>query len=111
MTLAESLDYFSFVVQVGTNVAVAFYVLPMWRQRRLRFFAILGFSALLGVFTSVTSHTLARNPMSEHDYYWFWCASTFLGIVDLILYAVGILLMVHHFQSAAASTPPPSQDQ
>ena len=108
MTFAESLDYLAFLVQVAANVAVAFYVFPMWRQRRLRFFPILGFSALIGIFTTVTNWTWARQPMSQADYYWFWCAVQVLGIADLVLYAVGVVLMVRHFQSASTAVPPTS---
>ncbi len=106
MTLAESLASLEFLVQVTTNVSVAFYVFPMWRQRRLRFFLILGFSALLGIFTTVASWTVGRNPMSEQDYYWFWCATTLLGAVDLILYGLGIILMVRYFQSTPPAATP-----
>ena len=111
MTLAESLDYLAFLVQVAANVAVAFYVFPMWRQHRLRFFAIFGFSALLGIFTAVTSWTWARQPMAQADYYWFWCALQVLYIADLILYATGVVLMVRHFQSASTAVPPSSTPQ
>jgi predicted ABC-type exoprotein transport system permease subunit len=99
MTFAESLVYFAFVVQVASNVAVAFYVFPMWRERSLRFFPILGCSAILGAFTTVANWTWSRQPMSQADYYWFWCGVQVLGIVDLVLYSVGVVLMVRHFQS------------
>jgi predicted ABC-type exoprotein transport system permease subunit len=105
MTLVESIDYLSFLVQIAANVAVAFHVFPMWRQRRLRFFAIFGVSSLLGIFTAVTNWTWARQPMAEADYYWLWCAVQVLGIADLILYALGVVLMVRYFQSGSTAAP------
>ncbi len=108
MTFSESLAYLAFLVQVAANVAVAFVVFPMWRQRRLHFFLILGFSALLGVFTTVVNWIWGERPMLEADYYRFWCAMQILSIVDLACYAVGIALMVRRFRSrpAVSSTPP-----
>lgn len=108
MTFAESLAYLAFLVQVGANVAVAFYVFPMWRQRRLRFFPILGFSALIAIFTTVTNWTWARQPMSQEDYYGLWCAVQILSIGDLVLYAFGVVLMVRHFQTTPTAIPPSS---
>lgn len=103
MTFAESLAYLAFLVQVAANVAVVFYVLPIWRQRRLRFFPILGFSAIIGILTTITNWTCARQPMSQADYYWFWCVVQILSIADLVLYAVGVVFMVRHFQSASTA--------
>ena len=104
MTLPQTLDYLAFVVQLATNVAVASYVFPMWRRRRLGFFGVLGFSALLGVFTAVASRMLGYSAISQQEYYLLWSSTTFLYIVDLILYAIGIRLMVRHFRSGPAST-------
>lgn len=111
MTLAEALQFLLFAVAIAANVAVAFYVMPMWRQRRLRFFAILGCSALLGIFVALADRFLNHTPMSVEQYYWLWCATVFLNIVDLVLYAVGVILMIRHFQNTTAPPPPPSQDQ
>jgi hypothetical protein len=108
MTWTEILLYLGFFVQVTANLAVAFYVFSARRQRRLYFFPLLGFSALLGLLPAVLDLTFKR-PMSQNDYYWFWITQKTLSIADLMFYAVGIILMARHFRAAsrpAASAQP-----
>ncbi len=99
MTFAESLAYCSFLAQVTANVLVAVYVFPLWRKRRLRFFALFGLSALIGAFIAVANWTFGRQPMSEQDRYWFWCATHILSIADYALITAAFVLMVRHFQT------------
>ncbi len=101
MTFVESLNYFSLIAQIPTNVVVAAYVFPMWQKYRQPFFLLLSFSALLGIFTAVANWAFEHRPMSEGEAYWLWCAIKFLNCVNLILYAVGITLMVRHYTKIA----------
>ena len=115
MTTTETLDYLSFVVAITVNVLVAFWVFPMWHRRRLRFFPILGFAALLGIFTTVGDWAWSRHPMSKEEADSIWCALGILDIIDLTLYAVGIGLMVRYFRatqtSPVYSQNPPSNEE
>lgn len=112
MSPTESITYLGFVVQVAANVAVAFYVLTLWRQHRLRFLLVFGVSALLGIFTGVADQLLVKTPMADDVYVRLWCAIGLLRIIDLVLYAGSVVLMVRHlqsnFNSRDASAAPPA---
>ena len=106
MSPAEILELLAFVAQVAINVAVAFYVFPMWRQRRLSFLLILGFAALIDLYLIVSHWIYNHQKMPPSDYYQFWCAAQILTIAEYILYGTGVVLMVRHFRSAAPVAPP-----
>jgi predicted ABC-type exoprotein transport system permease subunit len=105
MTLAEFLTPLSFIIQVATNVIVVAFVMPMFRKHRLRFFALIGFSAMLGIFVSVMFWKLDQRSVAEEEYIQLWCALTVLGSLDLIIYAVGIVQMVRFFQNKLTPNP------
>src|SRR5262245_12003289 len=102
MDLAQFLFYLQYVVQVAANAAVAFYVFPLFKKLRYPFLQLFGFSALLGVFSAVANWTIQRYPIPPNELSWIWCAIQTAGVIDLILYAVSVLLMVRHFVATNA---------
>lgn len=111
ISLREILNDASYLVQIAGNVAVAYYVFPMWRKLRLRFLLVFGLAALLNVFVNFIALVLLRQPPDIH-FEWCWQATRFLWIVDLILFPIAILMMVRHFNTPTKqddSTPPRSE--
>ncbi|MEQ1853734.1 MAG: hypothetical protein ABMA01_19330 [Chthoniobacteraceae bacterium] len=106
MSIAETLYLLAFIAQVAMNVAVAFYVFPMWRQRRLSFLLILGMAALIDLYIVVADWIINHQRMPQNDFYWCWCAARLLSVADYILYGTGIILMVRHLRSTPPVTPP-----
>lgn len=98
MHLSETLWYGSFMTQIATNVVVVGCVMPMYRLYRHRFFAILGLSAMIGVFVNVMFFKLGQQPNDTASYSFIWNALTLISILDFILYAVGISQMVAFFR-------------
>ena len=87
------------MTQIATNVVVVGCVMPMYRLYRHRFFAILGLSAMIGVFVNVMFFKLGQHPNHTASYSFVWNALTLISILDFILYAVGISQMVAFFRS------------
>ena len=86
------------MTQIATNVVVVGCVMPMYRLYRHRFFAILGLSAMIGVFANVMFFKLGQQPNDTASYSFIWNALTMISILDFILYAVGISQMVAFFR-------------
>jgi hypothetical protein len=98
MTLAEVLYHASFIVTVAVNAGVVIYVFPMWKQGKQRFFALFGWSGMLGVFDAVAVRYLENVPMDPQQYYSIWCGVGIVGIADLVLYGLGTIELVRHFK-------------
>ena len=94
MTLAEFLFYACCVVFIVVNLAVAAYAFPAYRRHREKAFLLLGISGLLGVFTTVFDYTVGIRPMSQEDYYWWWCSRQAVGIQDSIGYGIAVVLLI-----------------
>lgn len=94
MNIYDALSFLSYLIGIGANAAVAAVCFAAFRKFGHRSLKLVAISAMLGIFVSAVD--IALLPMANHSstYAILWTAITILGVIDLILYAIGIVRLM-----------------
>ena len=103
MSRYEVMQYLSYVVMLAANVIVAGVCFERFRALRSRPLLLLAIAAVIAVLLTFLDVALEKSLSDKDVYVVVWTTLTVLKTVDVIMYAIGVVLLVKSMGGKPAS--------